>query len=227
MRRSRRSRTSSATRPRRTRTSTLLASLARLGAGADVVSGGELRAAWSPGFRPTASSSRASARRTPRSLARRLPAFSRSTPSRSARSRRSTRRGAESSRSARVALRVNPDIDARSHPYISTGRKHNKFGVDIGLAAGIYERARRLPHVRMTGIQAHIGSQILDPEPLAQTARELASSPRRFAGTGIPSRRWTSGGGIGIGRPRRDPADPGGVRGRGPSPPGGPPNSKS
>jgi diaminopimelate decarboxylase len=99
---------------------------------------------------------------------------------------------------ARVALRVNPDIDARSHPYISTGRKHNKFGVEIGRALEIFSRARRLEGVRLTGVQAHIGSQILDPEPLAETARDLAELATGLARDGYPIETVDVGGGIGI-----------------------------
>ena len=98
-----------------------------------------------------------------------------------------------------MALRVNPDIDARSHPYISTGLKQNKFGVDIGRAREIFEKARAPPGVRMTGVQAHIGSQILDAEPLAETARELSALARELAGAGFPIETVDVGGGIGIG----------------------------
>ena len=100
---------------------------------------------------------------------------------------------------ARVALRVNPDIDPKSHPYISTGLKHNKFGIDIGRALELYEGARRLAHVRMTGIQAHIGSQIADPGPLAETARELALLASQLLQRGFALETLDVGGGIGIG----------------------------
>ena len=116
--------------------------------------------------------------------------------------------GAAAGRVARVALRVNPDIDAKSHPYISTGRKHNKFGVAIGLAAGIYERARRFPHVRMTGIQSHIGSQILDPAPLAQVAKDLAETARALHREGHPIETVDVGGGIGLAGPGETPLTP-------------------
>src|SRR4029453_10414818 len=98
--------------------------------------------------------------------------------------------------SVNVALRVNPDIDARSHPYISTGRRHNKFGVEIGRARKIFRRFRDHPHVRMTGIQAHIGSQILDPEPLAESAKGLAALAVELAGAGHPIETVGIGGGL-------------------------------
>src|SRR4029453_4142556 len=77
--------------------------------------------------------------------------------------------------SVNVALRVNPDIDARSHPYISTGRRHNKFGVEIGGGRKICRRFRAHPPARMAGLPAPKGSQILAPEPLAESAKGLAA----------------------------------------------------
>ena len=102
-------------------------------------------------------------------------------------------------RRARVALRVNPDIDARSHPYISTGLRQNKFGVDIARAPEIFEWARRLAAVRMTGLQAHIGSQILEAGPLSETARELGALGGALAQRGFSIENLDIGGGIGIG----------------------------
>ena len=66
---------------------------------------------------------------------------------------------------APIALRFNPNVDAKTHPYISTGLRENKFGVDIADAPGILERARRLPGLTVTGVQCHIGSQITDVAP--------------------------------------------------------------
>jgi diaminopimelate decarboxylase len=99
---------------------------------------------------------------------------------------------------ARVALRVNPDIDAKTHPHISTGRSHNKFGIDIRRAPEIYAAAREMKGIRMTGVQAHIGSQIRDPDPLAETARELADLARDLVAAGTPLETIDLGGGIGI-----------------------------
>jgi diaminopimelate decarboxylase len=104
-------------------------------------------------------------------------------------------------RMARLALRVNPDIDPKSHPYISTGLKHNKFGMDISRAREIAETARNAPGVRLTGIQAHIGSQITDAAPLGETARELASLARELLASGFPLETIDVGGGIGIAGP--------------------------
>ncbi len=187
---------------------TLLATLAALGAGADVVSGGELRAALECGFagdRIVFSGVGKTDDEIRLAVESRLLAIN-------AESEREIEKieqaAAQNGSAARVALRVNPDIDARSHPYISTGRKHNKFGVAIARAPEIFRRARGLSHVRMTGIQAHIGSQILDPEPLADTARDLAALARTLAEDGHELETLDVGGGIGLAGPGQKPLTP-------------------
>jgi diaminopimelate decarboxylase len=183
----------------------LLRRLAELGAGADVVSGGELRAVLSSGFpadRVVFSGVGKTDEEIRFAVENELLAIN-------AESEREIEKieaaAALAGVRARVALRVNPDIDARSHPYISTGRRHNKFGVEIGRAREIFSRARRLEHVRMTGVQAHIGSQILDPEPLAQAASDLAGLAVALASDGHPIETVDAGGGIGrMGIPHRE-----------------------
>jgi diaminopimelate decarboxylase len=103
-----------------------------------------------------------------------------------------------SGRRARVALRVNPDIDPRSHPYISTGVRRSKFGVDIARAVEVLERARRLPGLGVVGVQCHIGSQITDLAPLEQSARDLASLSRSLLDAGFPLETVDIGGGLGV-----------------------------
>jgi diaminopimelate decarboxylase len=177
---------------------TLLRSLAQLGAGADVVSGGELRAVLDSGF----SADRVVFSGVGKTDEEIRYAVEKDLLAINAESEREIEKidaqAAAAGVTARVALRVNPDIDARSHPYISTGRKHNKFGVEIGRAREIFSRARGLESVRMTGVQAHIGSQILDPGPLAETARDLAELATRLAQDGYPIETVDVGGGIGI-----------------------------
>jgi diaminopimelate decarboxylase len=177
---------------------TLLRSLARLGAGADVVSGGELRAVLDSGF----SADRVVFSGVGKTDEEIRYAVEKDLLAINAESEREIEKidaqAAAAGVTARVALRVNPDIDARSHPYISTGRKHNKVGVEIGRAREIFSRARRLEGVRLTGVQAHIGSQILDPEPLAETARDLAELATGLARDGYPIETVDVGGGIGI-----------------------------
>jgi diaminopimelate decarboxylase len=88
-------------------------------------------------------------------------------------------------RVARVALRVNPDIDARSHPNISTGLKSNKFGVPIDDARAIYAERRAISSLRFVGVHVHIGSQITTAEPLARAANVLVSLARELCEDGV------------------------------------------
>jgi diaminopimelate decarboxylase len=178
---------------------TILRLLASLGAGVDVVSGGELRAALESGF----SADRivfSGVGKTDDEL--RLGVAS-GVLAINAESERELERldaiAGELHRTARVALRVNPDIDAKSHPYISTGLAHNKFGVPISRALDIYRRSRALHHLRMVGVQAHIGSQILEAEPLAQMARELSALALRLTAEGFALETLDVGGGLGVG----------------------------
>ncbi|HET7403724.1 MAG TPA: diaminopimelate decarboxylase [Usitatibacter sp.] len=99
---------------------------------------------------------------------------------------------------APVSLRINPDVDARTHPYISTGLAGNKFGIPHGRAMAVYRRAAALPNVEVTGIDCHIGSQILETAPLDEAldrVLELASGLQR---EGIALHHLDLGGGIGI-----------------------------
>lgn len=107
-------------------------------------------------------------------------------------------------REARVTLRVNPDIDAKSHPNISTGLKTNKFGVALEDAPSIYRARRALGGVRFTGVHVHIGSQITTVEPLRRAAEALAGVARELRDAGLALEHLDLGGGLGIayeGRP--------------------------
>ncbi|HTD53035.1 MAG TPA: diaminopimelate decarboxylase [Thermoanaerobaculia bacterium] len=186
----------------------ILKLLSSLGAGADVVSGGELRASLESGFphdRIVFSGVGKTREEIAAGVAAEILAFN-------AESERELEKiddaAGAAGKKARIALRVNPDIDAKSHPYISTGLKHNKFGVDIGRAFELYEKARRLPNLTVTGVQAHIGSQILDPEPLAETARELAALARRLLERGFVLETLDLGGGVGITEPGSEGLSP-------------------
>lgn len=179
-------------------TGALLRLLAGLGAGADIVSGGELRAALRAGF-PSDRIVFSGVGKADDELAAGLEAgigeFNAESEDEVRRlSRLATARG----RTARVTLRVNPDIDPRSHPYISTGLRQNKFGVAIGDAPAILGRLRGLPGVEIAGVQSHIGSQITDLAPLAEAARELAALSRRLLDEGFPLRTIDIGGGLGV-----------------------------
>lgn len=107
-------------------------------------------------------------------------------------------------REARVALRVNPDIDAKSHPNISTGLRSNKFGVPLQEAVAIYRARGATPGLRFVGAHVHIGSQITTAEPLQRAAAVLASLVLELRDAGIGLEHMDLGGGLGIayeGRP--------------------------
>jgi diaminopimelate decarboxylase len=178
--------------------SALLRILARLGAGADIVSGFELKAALRAGFPPERivfSGVGKTDEELVLGLEVGIAEFNAESEHEIVRlSRASAARGA----TARVTLRVNPDIDPRSHPYISTGLRENKFGVDIAEAPRILARAAQLPGIRVTGVQCHIGSQITDLEPLEDAARELAGLSRRLLAEGYPLETIDVGGGLGV-----------------------------
>jgi diaminopimelate decarboxylase len=98
---------------------------------------------------------------------------------------------------APVALRVNPDVDAQTHKYISTGKSHNKFGIGIDRILGVYEQAAALPNLELRGIQTHIGSQILETAPFVEAIRKLEPIVRELkARHGI--KFFSIGGGVGI-----------------------------
>jgi diaminopimelate decarboxylase len=185
----------------------ILKGLAALGAGADVVSGGELRASLECGI-PAARIVFSGVGKTEDEIAAGVAAGILAFNAESEREIEKIDAIARAAGTvARVALRVNPDIDARSHPYISTGLKQNKFGVDIARAGEIFEKARRLAGVRMAGLQAHIGSQIVDAEPLAETARELAALADALVAKGHAIESLDIGGGIGIGEKALSPEE--------------------
>ena len=99
---------------------------------------------------------------------------------------------------ARVALRVNPDIDARSHPHISTGLKTNKFGVPIEAAAEIFREIRRREWLEPVGVHCHIGSQITTLDPLVRAAAAAVELAVALRADGVPLRHVDFGGGLGI-----------------------------
>lgn len=99
---------------------------------------------------------------------------------------------------APISLRVNPDVDAKTHPYISTGLKNNKFGVAHTEALALYRQAAGLPHLHIRGIDCHIGSQLLDPAPALEAARKILDLTDALAETGITLDHIDLGGGLGI-----------------------------
>jgi diaminopimelate decarboxylase len=105
---------------------------------------------------------------------------------------------------APVSIRVNPDVDARTHPYISTGLAGNKFGIPHGRALDVYARAAACANLRVTGIDCHIGSQILETAPLDEALERILELVDALAGRGIRLEHVDLGGGIGI-RYRNEP----------------------
>ena len=101
-------------------------------------------------------------------------------------------------KTARISLRVNPDVDAKTHPYISTGLKTNKFGVAFDAARDVYLQAQAMPHIEVTGIDCHIGSQITELEPFAHAADKMLDLVEELAKAGVPLDHIDFGGGLGV-----------------------------
>ncbi len=176
----------------------LLRLLADRGAGADIVSGFELLAALRAGFPPERivfSGVGKSEAEVALGIENGIGEFNAESEEEIA---LIGRIAAAQGKQARVTLRCNPDIDARSHPYISTGLRDNKFGVDITLAPEILRRVRALPGVLVTGVQCHIGSQIRDLDPLHKAATEIVALSRTLLAEGFPLETIDLGGGLGI-----------------------------
>ena len=117
---------------------------------------------------------------------------------------------AERGEVARVAIRVNPDIDARSHPHISTGLKSSKFGVPIDAAPALYRQIASRPSLRAVGIHVHIGSQMTSLDPIEASAAAVVALARELAAAGLDIEQIDFGGGVGIAYgegPAPDPRD--------------------
>jgi diaminopimelate decarboxylase len=172
--------------------------LARLGAGFDIVSGGELARVLAAGGRADRvifSGVGKSEAEIAAALAARIHCFNvESEPELD----RLDAIAARSGVSARISLRINPDVDARTHPYISTGLAASKFGIPFGRAREVYRRAAKMDHVEVVGIDCHIGSQILDTGPLDEALERVLELARALASDGIRLAHLDLGGGFGI-----------------------------
>ena len=115
---------------------------------------------------------------------------------------------AESRQRAPVSLRVNPDVDARSHPYISTGLRENKFGIDIHAAEAVYQRAAAMPALRVVGIDCHIGSQLTELSPFLDALDRVIALADRLHQQGIDIGHLDLGGGLGIRYTDEQPPEP-------------------
>jgi diaminopimelate decarboxylase len=184
----------------------VLTLLGSLGAGMDVVSGGELLRAQAAGIDPgkiTFSGVGKTAREIDAALAAGILCFNvESEPELEAISSIACASG----RRARVSLRVNPDVDARTHAKISTGLAENKFGVPLSRAREVYARAAKLPGIDIAGADMHIGSQLTDLEPFDQAFSLLAELARDLRADGHAISHVDLGGGLGI--PYHEGEDP-------------------
>ena len=176
----------------------VLRTLAKLGAGADVVSGGELQRALAAGIPPQRIVF-SGVGKTESELRAALSAdiFSINVESEPELELLS-RLASEQRRVARISVRVNPDVDSGSHAKISTGRSENKFGVPLDRARSVYARAAKLPGIRVTGVDMHIGSQITDLVPLEAAFRLLAEFVQTLRADGHTISHVDFGGGLGI-----------------------------
>jgi diaminopimelate decarboxylase len=184
----------------------VIKTLAKLGAGADVVSEGELRralAAGVPASKIVFSGVGKTAGEMDFALAAGIHCFNvESRPELELLSARAVAAG----KTAPVSIRINPDVDAKTHKKISTGRKENKFGIPFEDARQAYARAAELPGVKAVGIDMHIGSQIVDLEPFDAAIKLLTELAVTLRGDGHPISHIDLGGGLGI--PYRMDNDP-------------------
>ena len=184
----------------------VIATLARLGAGADVVSEGELLRARAAGI-PPEKIMFSGVGKTERELALAveqgiLCVNVKSEPELEL----LAAIGAQKGRAADISIRVNPDIDPKTHAKIATGKAENKFGIPISRAREVYARAAKLKGVRVTGVDMHIGSQITELEPFSDAFALLADFVRELRADGHVIRHVDLGGGLGI--PYREDNEP-------------------
>lgn len=179
-------------------TAGILQVLARLGAGVDTVSGGEIARALRAGFSPEKivySGVGKTAREIAFALKAEIGCFNvESEPE----LERINRIASELGMRAPISIRCNPDVDPKTHPYISTGLKNNKFGIAISDAENIYLRAANMPGIEIKGIDAHIGSQITEIQPYLDSVQRLLDTMCALRDKGLALHHLDMGGGLGI-----------------------------
>jgi diaminopimelate decarboxylase len=172
--------------------------LARQGIGFDIVSGGELQrvlAAGGDARKVVFSGVGKTAEEMRQALSAGILCFNVESASELARLESVA---AQCGKTASVSLRVNPDVDPRTHPYIATGLKQNKFGIPYEEAFPLYQEARQMPHIDIVGIGCHIGSQLTEVAPFVAALDRTLELADRLAAAGIRLRHIDVGGGLGI-----------------------------
>lgn len=186
----------------------VLKTLGNLGAGMDVVSGGEYlraKAAGVPGDRIVFSGVGKTRDEMRLALTGGIRQFNvESEPEMRALSEVATSLGL----TAPITIRVNPDVDAKTHEKIATGKKENKFGIPIARAPEVYAEAAKLPGLQVVGIDVHIGSQLTELEPFEEAYLKVADLTRRLRSEGHSIQRLDLGGGLGIPYQRSNEAPP-------------------
>jgi diaminopimelate decarboxylase len=179
-------------------TQAILALLATAGAGFDIVSGGELFRVLAAGGDPTKivfSGVGKTADEVNYALDHAIHGFNCESEAELA---LIDALAARHGRKASVSLRVNPDVNAATHPYISTGLREHKFGIDIAEAEAVYDRARSLTRLDLRGVSCHIGSQILDTDPILEAVDKVLALIERLRAAGHDIREIDLGGGLGV-----------------------------
>ena len=176
----------------------VLQTLAKLGAGFDIVSAGELERVLMAGGDPAKvvySGVAKTADEMRRALEVGIHCFNIESESEL---KLLNKTAAEVNKIAPVSLRVNPDVDAKTHPYISTGLKENKFGIDISRAFDVYQQAAQMDSIAVVGVDCHIGSQLTDITPFIDAMKHLLVLVDRLADAGIKLHHLDIGGGLGV-----------------------------
>jgi len=172
--------------------------MARMGSGFDIVSGGELQRVLEAGGKADKIVFSGVGKREEEirlALAAGIRCFNCESVSEL---ERINRIAGEMQLKAPVSLRVNPDVDAQTHPYISTGLKENKFGIDIKQAPKVYQEAAALEHIEINGIDCHIGSQLTSLEPFIDALDRVLNLAETLKGQGIVIKHLDLGGGLGV-----------------------------
>jgi len=176
----------------------VLQTLAKLGAGFDIVSVGELERVLLAGGDPAKvvySGVAKTADEMRRALEVGIHCFNVESESEL---KLLNKTAAQTKQMAPVSLRVNPDVDAKTHPYISTGLKENKFGIDINRAYEVYQQAAQMDNISVVGVDCHIGSQLTDIAPFIDAMQHLLILVDRLAEAGITLKHIDIGGGLGV-----------------------------